>query len=712
MRMLLLATASGLSFTSMAVAESPSHSADVEELLSLSLDELGEVVYSASRELTTLEEAPTPITVITAGDIKRHGYRNLRDALERTVGFITYADNYAHIFGHRGFVEDGSHQYLYMIDGHALNNQLQRGPGQEHILPRLSHVKRIEIIRSPSSTLWGAEAAAGIVHIITYDGEELAGKSEDGKGYSQLTLDYEFENKRKVANFLHGHKLGDDSDIVISLNASKSDGDLLPVYHADNDGYVLWPDARPWDPRWNTEGVYGLNHEFYAKYRKGDFMLIARDSRSDEGRPILTKGDGSQTGIWIRDQFYIDARYAPKLSDRTRLELSLFMDDFDFTQGFTNAEDTGEIVEQDYLNYGASAIVTHNTPHIRLKVGAEYEFRKYNDPIATIGDSLIVPNEFIYGVFAETFYSGIEDWGFTFGVRYDYNDLRSKGGKLYLRAAVFNRISDAWGIKYSYNSGHVRPTIAQYRTFTEADTFTNIISGAPWVGVDKPQTTEAHDIQLTYSNDKLSMELTLFNMEIRDYVTYVGYTAFGHPDPDLYGYEYIDANLGKMKSQGIEIEGSYAPNYRLKFYGNFTYARTTLADRYITFRGGLHTIDIVTEPDMDLVNYDLEKTGAPQLIWNLGVDFEFAEGHQFNLHYRGWAENPVKSERQPNEYDVFGPEHFVDLNYVMSLNGDHLELSAYVKNLLDNDARYPSPNDGGYIVNMGRTFGFHIKYSW
>ena len=141
-------------------------------------------------------------------------------------------------------------------------------------------------------------------------------------------------------------------------------------------------------------------------------------------------------------------------------------------------------------------------------------------------------------------------------------------------------------------------------------------------------------------------------------------------------------------------------------------SKARLSDRYALMRGGLHTVDLVAEPDMDLINYDLEKTGWPKFIWNLGVDFEPRTGHLFNLHYRGWTENPIKSERQPNEYDKFGPEHFVDINYVTTTLGKQFEFSAYIKNLFNNEAKYPSPNDGGYTVNVGRTYGISGKLTF
>jgi hypothetical protein len=81
----------------------------------------------------------------------------------------------------------------------------------------------------------------------------------------------------------------------------------------------------------------------------------------------------------------------------------------------------------------------------------------------------------------------------------------------------------------------------------------------------------------------------------------------------------------------------------------------------------------------------------------------------FNLHYRGWTENPIKAEREPNEFDEFGPEHLMDINYITTIFKGKLELSIYLKNILDNKAKYPAPNNGGYTVNIGSNYGISFK---
>ena len=97
-------------------------------LTSLSLEELLQVdverVFSASRFVQDVRRAPASVTVITADDIRRFGYRTLADALRSVTGFYTtYDRNYTYL-GVRGFGRPGDYngRILLLIDGHRTND--------------------------------------------------------------------------------------------------------------------------------------------------------------------------------------------------------------------------------------------------------------------------------------------------------------------------------------------------------------------------------------------------------------------------------------------------------------------------------------------------------------------------------------------------------------------------------------------------------------
>ena len=102
-----------------------------KDLGEASLEELGNIqVYSASKHMQSASDAPSSVTVITADEIQKYGYRTLADILESVRGFyITYDRDYSFV-GVRGFgrLGDWNSRILLLIDGHRINdNVLGRG---------------------------------------------------------------------------------------------------------------------------------------------------------------------------------------------------------------------------------------------------------------------------------------------------------------------------------------------------------------------------------------------------------------------------------------------------------------------------------------------------------------------------------------------------------------------------------------------------------
>src|SRR5437016_3506281 len=92
----------------------------VPDLSEATLEQLGNIkVYSASKHAQTTGEAPSSVTVITAAEIQRHGYRTLADILRAVRGFfVTYDRNYSSL-GVRGFARPGDFntRILLLVDG-------------------------------------------------------------------------------------------------------------------------------------------------------------------------------------------------------------------------------------------------------------------------------------------------------------------------------------------------------------------------------------------------------------------------------------------------------------------------------------------------------------------------------------------------------------------------------------------------------------------
>ena len=155
----------------------PADTDNINSLLNLSLEELMQVtVTSASKKAQSLAETAAAVFVISNDDIRRSGATNIPEALRLAPGVQVAA------IGHnrwsvsiRGFNSRFSNKLLVLVDGRAIYSAAFSGVFWEHNDIPLSNIERIEIVRGPGGSLWGANAVNGVINIITYSAKDTPG---------------------------------------------------------------------------------------------------------------------------------------------------------------------------------------------------------------------------------------------------------------------------------------------------------------------------------------------------------------------------------------------------------------------------------------------------------------------------------------------------------------------------------------------------------
>src|SRR5204863_6058936 len=194
---------------SWAVEAQPAPAKTVEPT-DISLEELVKmeipIVEGASKYKQKTTEAPASVTIITADEVKKYGYRTLADILNSVPGLYISDDRQNARLGVRGVISrDYNSRVLLLVDGHRINNSLSDGApiGTEFILD-VDLIDRVEIIRGPGSSLYGNNAFFGVINVITRKGGDMTrhGAEVSGEGGSFDTYKGRATSGNKVQNGL------------------------------------------------------------------------------------------------------------------------------------------------------------------------------------------------------------------------------------------------------------------------------------------------------------------------------------------------------------------------------------------------------------------------------------------------------------------------------------------------------------------------------
>jgi len=149
----------------------------LESLKQLSLEQLGNVeVTSASKEPEQVWRTPAAIYVITQEDIRRSGASSIPEILRLAPGLeVARADSDHWAVGVRGFGGQFSKSLLVLIDGRSVYSPLFAGVYWQVEDTLLEDIERIEVIRGPGGTIWGANAVNGVINIITKNTKDTHG---------------------------------------------------------------------------------------------------------------------------------------------------------------------------------------------------------------------------------------------------------------------------------------------------------------------------------------------------------------------------------------------------------------------------------------------------------------------------------------------------------------------------------------------------------
>ena len=250
---------------------------DTPDLTGMSLDQLldAEVVYAASRRIQTLREAPSAVSVVTAADIRAHGYRTIAEVLRSLPSFYVTEDRRYSFVGVRGFNRPGDYgaRIMLLLNGLRTNDSLyeQAYVGQDFIVD-IDLVERIEVVRGPSAAIYGSSAFFAVVNVVTRRGRDFQGGELSAAASS-------FETHTGRATY--GRRLDNGLELLVSASLSGSRGQRLFFKEYDDPGTA----------NGIADRIDGENYDrLLASLSKGDFTLEANHVSRDKGIPTGVYG--------------------------------------------------------------------------------------------------------------------------------------------------------------------------------------------------------------------------------------------------------------------------------------------------------------------------------------------------------------------------------------------------------------------------------------
>ena len=469
------------------------------------------IVEAASLHAQTLEEAPASVTVITAADIRRYGYRTLGEALASVRGFYLTYDRIYHYVGVRGFSLPGDYntRFLVMLNGHPLTENIYASNGffgQDFGLD-MSLVQRIEIIRGPTSALYGSNGIFANVNIITRSpvDSELWRVSTENASFA--------EKKVSISSSMY---LGRGANLLVAASVFNNGGQSLyfPQYNQpeNNNGWTKLDGERGYHSfanlvwhNWNFTAYFNSREKQPPAAYSADAIFNNRGDRVQDRRNL------------------IGATYSRELGPGGKLRWDLYYDQYRYQDRFDYQQEASEQTVEDYHTTAGGdwldSQITYQFPagkRVGMTLGAEFdhEFTNLQYDFANVSQpqdqSRISRPDQLYALFAQQEWQIAPRWKAYIGLRFDSS--RNFSNSLSPRLALVYEPSKKMVYKFVYGRPFRNPST--YEQFYQDGGRSEVLPGPL-----RPET--AHTFEVT-AERKLPHSLTgilsVYHYSLRDLI--------------------------------------------------------------------------------------------------------------------------------------------------------------------------------------------------
>jgi len=662
-----------------------------EDELALSYGDEDFVSIATGRK-QPVAKAPAVASVITANDIKDMGAKDVIEVLETVPGIhvSSRAAGYNPIIVIRGIHSGFNPQVLMLVNGIPLTNLIFGNRGEVWAGMPVENISRIEVIRGPGSAVYGADAFAGTINIITKTAGEVDGiKSGVSVGSYNTHRGW----------LMYGGALG-GWDLALALEVMDTNGqDEKVVSDAQTSLDALFGTSTSFAPGEINDGKESVDLRIdlskgnwrlrggYQVRRNVELGAGASDALDPygEGESDRFNFDIVYTNENLADYWDIEARLS-YFDVSTEVDLVLFPPG-SFGGAFPDGVIGRPDVYERHYRFDSSAFYTGIENH-NIRVGAGYHYldqyrieeTKNFFILATplgplpvpLGGLVDVTNTMPYNreevrevsyLFVQDEWKLIRDWSLTAGVRYDhYSDFGD---------TVNPRFALVWDTAYNFTTKLLYGKAFRAPSFAEQFNINNPVA----IGNDSldPEIIDTYELAFDYVySPHLRMGLNVFYYEMQDIIKFT-------PTAE---------NTGDQTGQGLEFEFEWKASDDLSVRGNYAYQ------------------------DSEDEDTNSDAANAPQQQLYLRADYRLTPTWSLNSQL-----NHVKDRARA--FGDLRPDVDDYTTVDLTVRGKDLlpglEVAFSVRNLTDEDVFEPSlapgliPND---LPLAGRSIFAEIRKSW
>ena len=653
--------------------------------------DLNPVTVTGTGTYRKADNSPVAVKVITQKELRDAQVSNLQDALQLLTTNITTQTNGMGTFVNFNGVSD---DYILILE----NGKRVSGDDRFNRIS-MDNIKRIEILPGAASALYGSDAIAGVINIITDEAKNRVSAST----YSRIS------SKGRRSNDINVDVNSGRFSSYTSYNSREADNWQVSRFQEfiedtpDGEVSVLKLTGRPMSQGFHSDNIsermeWRFNDAF-SVYVKGNYYdyLTDRPQNAQYYKQSKDKSTGaykySATSAYTYDLHHTSynygagARWVP--NSRTHIYLDVYSDNY------TSKYDYWQTADKDA--YDETRKQTYYYNETLRAIYRLNEWNKLSGGIETVQESLNSASDNIdgentntYNVFAQDELNIVNGLEAVIGARYTYND--NFGSNFSPNVALFYHIG-GFRLRASYATGFKTPSLSQLYATDQAKTSARYTINNTEL---KPEKNNFWNVNAEYSNKWMSVSVSGFINKIRNMINYRTMTR-AEIDADshltgLYneGWTTIRQrdNIDKATLNGISANAKFLLPMGFTLGGGVTL--TDSEAETMTLNTKTQEYEITTSP--------VDKSVGTVVNANASWDRTWGNYH-LNISLNGH----IQGKRYSSTYGYADPYSQFDLNtrHTITLRKFILEPAFGVENLFNKrDTSYWNSNYS--TINPGR----------